>query len=106
MVPRRLRIMIVDDDRDTVTTLKAIFADEGHEAWGVYRAGDVSLAVDHFDPDVILLDIALPDGSGYSLAHEIRAKFGPDRPMLVALTGIYRRTRTSRCPRPSVFITT
>ena len=81
--------MIVDDDRDTVATLRTIFADEGHEAWGVYRAGDVSLAVEHFDPDVVLLDIALPDGSGYALAQDIRSKRGP-RPMLIALTGLYK----------------
>lgn len=88
-VARRLRIMIVDDDRDTVATLRTILADEGHEAWGVYRAGDVALAVEHFDPDVVLLDIGLPDGSGYALAHDIRTKRGP-RPMLIALTGLYK----------------
>jgi DNA-binding response OmpR family regulator len=86
---RRLRIMIVDDDRDAVATLRTIFADEGHEAWGVYRAGDVKLAVEHFDPDVVLLDIGLPDGSGYALAHEIRAERGSVRPMLIAVTGLY-----------------
>lgn len=88
-VTRRLRIMIVDDDRDTVETLRTIFADEGHEPWGVYRAGDVTLAIEHFDPDVVLLDIALPDGSGYALAQDIRSKRGP-RPMLIALTGLYK----------------
>ena len=87
---RRLRIMIVDDDRDAVATLRTIFADEGHEAWGVYRAGDVDLAVEHFDPDVVLLDIGLPDGSGYALAQRIRVKCGPARPMLIALTGLYK----------------
>jgi DNA-binding response OmpR family regulator len=81
--------MIVDDDRDTVATLRTIFTDEGHEAWGVYRAGDVKLAIEHFDPDVVLLDIGLPDGSGYALAPEIRAERGPVRPMLIALTGLY-----------------
>lgn len=89
-VPRRLRIMVVDDDRDSVLTLKTILGEEGHEVWGVYRAGDVKLGVQHFDPDVVLLDIALPDGSGYAIAHDIRAQCGRARPMLIALTGLYR----------------
>lgn len=89
-VPRRLRIMVVDDDRDSVMTLKAIFSEEGHEVWGVYRAGDVPVGVQHFDPDVVVLDIALPDGSGYALAQEIRRLMGPTRPTLIALTGLYR----------------
>ena len=82
--------MVVDDDRDSVLTLKTILAEEGHEVWGVYRAGDVKLGVQHFDPDVLLLDIGLPDGSGYALAQEIRTQCGPTRPMLIALTGLYR----------------
>ena len=89
-LPRRLRIMVVDDDRDSVLTLKTILGDEGHEVWGVFRAGDVKLGIQHFDPDVVLLDIGLPDGSGYALAEEIRAQIGRDRPMLIALTGLYR----------------
>lgn len=82
--------MVVDDDRDSVLTLKTILEEEGHEVWGVYRAGDVKLGVEHFDPDVVMLDIALPDGSGYAIAHEIRAQYGPARPMLIAVTGLYR----------------
>ena len=81
--------MVVDDDRDAVTTLRTILVDEGHEVWGVYRAGDVKLAVEHFDPDVVLLDIGLPDGSGYALAHEIRVQRGEERPTLIAVTGLY-----------------
>lgn len=89
-LPRRLRIMVVDDDRDSVLTLKTLLGEDGHEVWGVYRAGDVKLGVQHFDPDVVLLDIALPDGSGYALAQEIREQCGPTRPMLIGLTGLYR----------------
>lgn len=82
--------MVVDDDRDAVTTLKTILGDEGHEVWGVYRAGDVTLGVEHFHPDVVLLDIGFPDGSGYALAQDIRTLCGRTRPMLIALTGLYR----------------
>jgi DNA-binding response OmpR family regulator len=89
-LPRRLRIMVVDDDRDSVATLKTLLGEEGHEVWGVYRAGDVKLGVQHFDPDVVLLDIGLPDGSGYALAQDIRAITGKPRPVLIALTGLYR----------------
>ena len=90
LLPRRLRIMVVDDDRDAVMTLKTILTDEGHEVWGVYRAGDAELGVQHFDPDVVLLDIGLPDGSGYAVAADIRARSGHARPVLIALTGLYR----------------
>lgn len=92
-VGRRLRVLVVDDDQDMVTTLQTILRDEGHEVWGVYRAADVKVGLKHYDADVVILDIGLPDGSGYALAEEVRAAFGPHRPLLIAITGLYREDR-------------
>lgn len=88
---RSLRIIVVDDDPDEVLTLMALLHDEGHEVWGLYRAQEVMRAVTRFDPDAMLLDIALPGGSGYAVAEEIRRRFGPKRPMLIAVSGLYKQ---------------
>jgi two-component system, OmpR family, response regulator len=88
---RSLRIIVVDDDPDAVLTLMVLFRDEGHEVWGLYRAQEVMRAVTSFDPDVVLLDIALPGASGYTVAEEIRHQFGSTRPMLIAVTGLYKQ---------------
>ena len=88
---RRLRILVVDDERDMVATLATLLRDEGHLVEGVHRAQAAMPAVQDFDPDVVLLDIALPDGSGYAVAEHIRRRAGSQRPMLIALTGIYKR---------------
>jgi DNA-binding response OmpR family regulator len=88
---RALRIVVVDDERDTVLTLMTLLQDEGHAVEGVYRARDAARTVEGFDADVVLIDIALPDGSGYAVAEEIRRRSGPKRPLLIALTGIYKR---------------
>ena len=58
--PRPLRILIADDERDIVLTLMMLLRDEGHEVRGVYTGRQVLDAVRGFDPDVVLLDIALP----------------------------------------------
>jgi DNA-binding response OmpR family regulator len=88
---RSLHILVVDDDRDAVLTLMTLLRDEGHEVRGLYRAKEVAAVVKEFDPDVVLLDIALPDGSGYGLAEDIRRRSKSKRPLLIALTGIYKR---------------
>ena len=88
---RGLRILVVDDERDTVMTLTSLLQDEGHQVEGLYRAHDVLPKVKEFDPDVVVIDIALPDGSGYALAEDIRRRKGNQRPLLIALTGIYKR---------------
>jgi CheY-like chemotaxis protein len=87
----RRRVLLADDERDTVLTLMELLRQEGYEARGVYRGGDVTPAMQEFDPDVVLIDIAMPDRSGWDVAREIRTKNGPDRPVLVAISGVYRQ---------------
>jgi DNA-binding response OmpR family regulator len=96
---QNLRILVVDDERDTVLTLMSLLRDEGHDVRGLYRAKEVAPVVKEFDPDVVLLDIALPDGSGYALAEDIRRRSGGKRPLLIALTGIYKRPPHDRLSR-------
>ena len=59
-IRRRLRVLIADDERDTVLTLTAILEDAGHEAKGVHDARAALGAIADFDPDVVLADIAMP----------------------------------------------
>ena len=47
---------------------------------------EVPDAVRDFHPDVVLLDIAMPDRSGYDLAEELRERYGKDYPVLIAVT--------------------
>lgn len=48
--PRSLRILIADDERDTVLTLTMLLREEGHEARGVYNGRQVLDAVRGFEP--------------------------------------------------------
>jgi DNA-binding response OmpR family regulator len=84
---RRLRILIADDERDTVATLAAILQDEGHEVREVYRGSEVLRLAQAFDPDVALIDIGMPGMTGYDVAREMREQFGKGRPLLIAVTG-------------------
>src|SRR6185503_7775138 len=83
--PRSLRVLVVDDEHDTVLMLSALLRSEGHETRGAGSAADVWRLIDAFDPDVVLLDIGLPDRSGYEVAQELRKRFGAQRPKLIAV---------------------
>ena len=90
-LPRPLRILVVDDERDTVMTLTAILSDEGHDVVGVHSGAEVMPAMEEFDPDAVLLDIAMPEMSGYEVAKEIRRRYGEIKPLLIAISGRYKQ---------------
>lgn len=87
---RALRVVIADDDPDMVLTLSMLLQDEGHEVREVYSGRHVMANVIDFDPDVVVLDIALPGLSGWEVAREIRQRCGRERPALIGISGMYR----------------
>jgi len=89
--PRSLRILIADDEPDSVTALKLLLNDEGHDVIGLSKGADVMRKVEEFKPEVVVLDIAMPDVSGYELAKEIRKRYGQITPLLIAITGRYKQ---------------
>ena len=87
MEKRKLRVLVADDDHDMVLSLMALLRDEGHEVLGVYHGGDVVETVADFAPDALLLDIGLPQQSGYEIVRALRERYGSARPVIVAITG-------------------
>ena len=84
--PRRLRILVADDERDAVSMLELILRDEGHEVHSVYDGQEVLEAVRSFQPDVVLLDIGMPKLTGYEVARRLRERYGAAL-LLIAVTG-------------------
>jgi CheY-like chemotaxis protein len=68
----RLRILLVDDNRLVGGAMARLLRSSGHE---VHLAASVSDALSYSDPcDVVVSDIALPDGTGYQLMRELRTR--------------------------------
>ena len=86
--------MVVDDDPDTVEVLSVLFEILGHEPRGVKSGREAIELANLFDPHVILLDIALPDISGYDVARALRDR-SQRRHYIVAATG-YAHERDRR----------
>lgn len=82
-----LRIVVADDDRDAVLTLSALLQAEGHTVIEVCRARFVVDLVLRYKPDAVLLDIGMPEVTGFEIARQLRDKFGLACPLLVAITG-------------------
>jgi signal transduction histidine kinase/CheY-like chemotaxis protein len=82
---RMKKILVVDDNRAIVSSLSRIFKHHDYEVEAAYMGSQALSVVSSFNPDAILLDIGMPDMSGYDVAREIR-KMGWSG-LLIALTG-------------------
>lgn len=69
-----MRVLIVEDDEVLLDGLRTGLALEGFTADGVETIEDARLAVDTVEYDAVVLDIALPDGSGLDLLTSWRSK--------------------------------
>lgn len=83
----RRRILVVDDNRDAATSLAVLLNLSGHETQTAYDGLEAVDAASTFRPDVALLDIGLPNLSGFEVARKIRAQPWGKSTVLIAVTG-------------------
>lgn len=67
-----LRILVVEDDRDIRALMQASLSVEGFEVQTAVSLSEAQALVQHARPDVVLLDLGLPDGDGLALVQHIR----------------------------------
>jgi PAS domain S-box-containing protein len=81
------RILVVDDNADVADSLCAWLEDCGHEV-RVARTGAAALReAESFRPEVMFIDIGLPDMSGHETARRLRSMPALNDTLLVAVTG-------------------
>jgi CheY-like chemotaxis protein len=83
---RRLRALVVDDNRDTADSLTALVRLWGYDARAAYDSETGIAEAGTFRPDCLFLDIGMPKMDGYALAREFRRQPALGAPKLVAVT--------------------
>ena len=90
------RVLVVDDHPDTAEVLSVLFQMLGHETHCALRGRDAVRIARELDPDVILLDIALPDITGYDVLRTLRADTARPSRFIAAVTGHGRPADVAR----------
>jgi two-component system CheB/CheR fusion protein len=91
------RILIVDDNIDSAESLGLWLQLEGHDVKLVHEGLAAIEVARVFHPEVILLDIGLPDIDGYEVAQRLRQELCLDGVRLIALTGYGQDEDRQRC---------
>jgi DNA-binding response OmpR family regulator len=78
------RILIIEDEKEMAAGLKDILEFEGYEVETAENGAKGLQAVNRNEPDCIILDLMLPDISGYQVCEKIRQKLNTPILMLTA----------------------
>lgn len=67
-----LRVLVVEDDREIRALIQSALTVEGFEVQSAVSLSEATALWQHCPPDVIVLDLGLPDGEGLQLVREVR----------------------------------
>ncbi len=82
------KILIVDDEPDTVELMKMILEKEGFEILSANNEKECLEKIEKEKPDLILLDIMMPDMSGWDVYNKIRKNDRKTKVMFVSVVEI------------------
>jgi PAS domain S-box-containing protein len=95
----RLRILVVDDNRDTADSLQMLLHVMGNEIRTAYDGLEAVRTAEAFKPDVVFLDIGLPKLSGFEVAEALRKQDWANNVILIAVSGWGQQTDRERSQR-------
>jgi CheY-like chemotaxis protein len=70
----KFRVLVVDDNVDSAESIVKLLQLHGHDARCAFNGASALLIARQFEPDLILLDISLPDMDGYEVLRRLRGQ--------------------------------
>ena len=71
---RKAVILIIEDEENVLKINQEYFENRGYETVGAITISKARFLIEEHTPDIILLDVMMPDGSGWDFCAEIRKK--------------------------------
>ena len=82
-----LKVLVADDNRDAADSLALLLEMNGHEVLVGHCGEEAVRLARHMQPQAMILDIGMPDITGYEVARRIRTETWGRRVLLIAVTG-------------------
>ena len=81
------KILVIDDDESLVGLLRTVLSSNGYNVESAFSGGDALRVMRSFRPELILMDIGLPDMSGLEILRQIRAQAEFREVVVILITG-------------------
>jgi two-component system CheB/CheR fusion protein len=82
-----LRVLMIDDNQDVLDSISLWLERSGYQVETASNGTQGILVAQSFAPDIVLLDIGLPDMDGYQVAKKLHEQLTKKRPLIIALSG-------------------
>jgi CheY-like chemotaxis protein len=92
----RVRVLIADDNRDNGLMLGILLRSEGYEVRIAHSGQDAMTEADRFQPHIALLDLQMPDRTGFEVAEHLSRQYNGQWPVLIAVTASTDQTDKHR----------
>jgi two-component system, chemotaxis family, CheB/CheR fusion protein len=83
----QLRILVIDDNADSAEAIGKLLQLNGQDVRCAFNGASAVTIAQQFRPHLVLLDISLPDISGYEVLRRLREQSGASQPLVAAMTG-------------------
>ena len=98
-MPNQINIMVVDDDPDIQTVLRGNLQLAGYRVTSCLNGSETFAALARELPDLVILDLGLPDHDGIQICRRLRTEYGEELPliMLTARDGLADKVLGLEC---------
>jgi two-component system KDP operon response regulator KdpE len=93
-----LKVLVVEDDREIRALMQSTLSVEGFDVATAVSLSEAAALLQHDPPDVVVLDLGLPDGDGALLVRQTRARAACRSSSSRRVT---RKRRRSSCSMPA-----
>lgn len=90
------KVLIVDDEANIVAALEYLLQRNGYEVRSASHSDEALQLVETFAPDLVLLDIMMPQRSGYEVCQRIREREDSSRIKILMLSAKGREAEVSK----------
>jgi len=94
----KAKIMVVEDNLDEAKLIKMVLEGEGYEAVCAFNGKDALEKVQSDRPDLIVLDVMMPEMDGFAFCSELRSSPENEHLPVVLLTAVAKHIQDSKYP--------